>query len=319
MNTNNTALTQRPLGKDGPMVDVIALGTWAIGGTQWGPSDDEESVNTIRFALDEGMTFIDTADTYGEGRSESVVGRAIAGRRDDIFLATKVGVLGNDEVGWKIDISRRHIIEGCEASLKRLGTDVIDLYQLHWPVKDTPIAESMEALNTLREQGKIRHAGVSNFSGSQLKEALQYGPLISLQNEFSMLTPDAREDALPTAEDRGVGFLAYGPMARGMLTGKYRGEEPVFPDGDVRGNDKRFHGAGWMRSQSVLEALDPIAKKHDRTVAQVAVNWVLCQAGVTSALVGARHPGQVKENIGGQGWRLDERDLARIGAAVNAG
>jgi aryl-alcohol dehydrogenase-like predicted oxidoreductase len=300
------------------MVDVLALGTWAIGGTQWGPSDDDESVRTIVSALDAGMTFIDTADCYGEGRSETIVGRAIAGRRDGLFIATKVGVLGNDQVGWKVDTSRKHILEGCEASLKRLGTDVIDLYQLHWPVKDTPIEESIGALNTLREQGKIRYAGVSNFSAAQLKEAAQYGPVVSLQSEFSMLTAGAREDDIPAAESLGVGFLAYGPMARGLLTGKFHGEEPQFPEGDVRRNDKRFHGEGWKRSQAVLEVLAPIARKHGRTLGQVAVNWVLCQPGVTAALVGARHPGQVDENIGSQGWRLEDRDLVAIAAAVNA-
>jgi aryl-alcohol dehydrogenase-like predicted oxidoreductase len=300
------------------MVDVLALGTWAIGGTQWGPSDDDESVRTIVSALDAGMTFIDTADCYGEGRSENIVGRAIAGRRDGLFIATKVGVLGNDQVGWKLDTSRKHVLEGCEASLKRLGTDVIDLYQLHWPVKDTPIEESIGALNTLREQGKIRYAGVSNFSAAQLREAAKFGPVVSLQSEFSMLTAGAREDDIPTAESLGVGFLAYGPMARGLLTGKFHGTEPEFPEGDVRRNDKRFHGEGWKRSQAVLDVLGPIARKHGRTVGQVAVNWVLCQPGVTSALVGARHPGQVEENIGSQGWRLEDRDLVAIAAAVNA-
>jgi len=301
------------------MVDVLALGTWAIGGTQWGPSDDDESIRTIRAALDAGMTFIDTADTYGEGRSESVVGRAIAGRRDGLFIATKVGVLGNDEVGWKIDISRKHILEGCEASLKRLGTDVIDLYQLHWPVKDTPLEESIGALNTLREQGKIRYAGVSNFNAAQLEEAAKHGPLVSLQSELSMLTAGVLEENVPTASRLGMGFLGYGPLARGLLTGKFHGEEPEFPEGDVRRNDKRFHGEGWTKSQRVLDALRPIAEKHGKTLGQVATNWVLCQPGVTAALVGARHPGQVEENLGGQGWKLDEGDLAAIAAATGQG
>jgi len=163
-------MEQRRLGTNGPLVDVLALGTWAIGGTQWGPSDDEESLAALRAGLDAGMTFIDTADTYGEGRSEEIAGRAIQGRRDGLFISSKVGVLGNPTVGWKIDLTRKHILEGCDDSLRRLGIDAIDLYQLHWSSKDVPLEESVGALNTLREQGKIRYAAVCNFSAEELPD-----------------------------------------------------------------------------------------------------------------------------------------------------
>lgn len=305
-------IEQRRLGENGPMVDVIALGTWAIGGTQWGPTDDEQSLRTIQSALDQGFTFIDTADTYGEGRSETIVGRAIADRRDSVFLSTKVGTLGNDQVGWRIDVSRKHILEGCEDSLRRLGTDVIDLYQLHWPVKDVPFEESIGALNTLREQGKIRYAGVSNYSADDLRAADPHGTLVSLQSPLSMLERGVQEAILPEATRLGLGFLAYGPLARGLLTGRYRGAEPQFPEGDVRRNDKRFHGEGWRRHQVLLDGLQKIGDKHGKSTGQVAINWVLCQPGVTTALVGARHPDQIGENLGGQGWRLDAEDLSAI-------
>lgn len=311
-------IEQRRLGANGPMVDTIALGTWAIGGTQWGPTDDEQSLRTIRYALDSGITFIDTADTYGEGRSETIVGRAIAGRRDSVFLSTKVGVLGNDQVGWKIDVSRRHILEGCEDSLRRLGTDVIDLYQLHWAVKDVPIEESIGALNTLREQGKIRYAGVSNYNAEQLRGAVEHGPLVSLQSPLSMLERGVQEETLPEATRLGLGFLAYGPLARGLLTGRYRGAEPEFPEGDVRRRDSRFHGEGWVRHQSLLGVLEGIGARHGRSAGQVAINWVLCQPGVTTALVGARHPDQVKENLGGQGWALTPADRKAIEDSLGA-
>lgn len=306
------ALEQRPLGDNGPSVDVIALGTWAIGGTQWGPTDDQESLAAIRSWLDAGGTFIDTADTYGEGHSEELVGQALQGRRDEVFLATKVGVLGNDKAGWKMDLSRKHILEGCEDSLRRLGTDIIDLYQLHWPVKDVPIQESVEALNTLREQGKIRYAGISNFNTEQIQEAARHGSLISLQSQFSMLDRHLLDSEIPTAQGLGMGFLAYSPLGRGILTGKFRGEEPSFPDNDVRKRDGWYHGEGWQRNQRVLDGLEPIARKHGKTMAQLAINWALRQPGVTCALVGAKRPDQVNDNIGGQGWALDADDLSTI-------
>lgn len=312
------AIDQRQLGVDGPRVDTIALGTWAIGGTQWGPTDDEDSITTIRVALDAGITFIDTADTYGEGHSEEIVGQAIEGRRDEVFLATKVGVLGNSEVGWKMDLSRKHILEGCEESLRRLKTEVIDLYQLHWPVKDTPIEESMEALSTLQEQGKIRFAGVSNFHPDQMEAAARLMPVVSLQSPLSMLERGVLKEDLPAARRLGMGFLAYGPLARGLLTGRFRGDPPEFPESDVRRNDKRFSGEGWERAQRVLAGMEPIAREYGRTLGQVAINWTLCQPGVTTALVGARKPAQVRENLGGQGWTLDERHVAELDALLDA-
>lgn len=309
-------MEQRKLGTNGPLVDVIALGTWAMGGTQWGPSDDEESLAALRAGLDAGMTFIDTADTYGEGRSEEIVARAIEGRRDGLFISTKVGVLGNPTAGWKIDLSRKHIMEGCEDSLKRLGVDVIDLYQLHWAAKDVPIEESVGALNTLRAQGKIRYAAVCNFTAQELEEAAEFGPLVSLQSPYSMLDRHVEPADLPTAGRLGMGFLAYGPLAKGLLTGKFRGDEPVFPDGDVRNRDKAFHGEGWARSQRIVAGLDPIAARHGKTMGQVATNWVLSRPGVTAALVGVRHPAQAHEAVGGQGWKLDDEDLALIDALL---
>ncbi|HEY3267739.1 MAG TPA: aldo/keto reductase [Armatimonadota bacterium] len=309
-------LEQRPLGQDGPLVDVIAVGTWAIGGTQWGPSDDDQSVRALQAALDAGFTLIDTADTYGEGRSEECVGRAIQGRRQEVFLSTKVGVLGNPTVGWKIDNSARHIREGCEASLKRLKTDTIDLFQLHWPVKDIPIEESLQALLALKEQGKVRHIGISNFHAPELEAAVQHGKLASLQSPLSMLERGVLEDDLPAASRNGLGFLAYSPLARGLLTGKFRGEAPTFAESDVRAHDPRFQGDAWQRNQRLLDGLTPIAEKHGRTLGQLAINWVLCQPGVTAALVGVRHAAQAQEALGGQGWRLDEGDLAQIGVLL---
>lgn len=306
-------MEQRPLGDSGLIVSAIGLGTWAMGGDPdtWGQVDDRESIATIQQALDCGINLIDTAPIYGRGHSEEIVGKAIQGHRADVVLATKCGhnvpTMGVETPARSL--VPEDIIRDCQNSLRRLRTDVIDLYLCHWPDPATPLRASMAALVELREQGKIRAIGLSNFSCEQLATAREFGPVHSVQAPYSMLLRRAADDLLPYCLEHGLGILAYGPLARGLLTGKFTASDSF--EG-LRGRDPEFRGARYRRNLRVVEALRRIATAYDRTPGQLALNWVLSTPGVTVALAGAKRPSQVQENAGAVGWSIDAVDRAQI-------
>ncbi len=306
------AMEYRRLGKSELEVSVVGIGCWAIGGTvnSWGPVDDNESISAIRQGLDLGITFIDTAPSYGYGHSEEIVGRAIAGRREQVIVATKCGIVWRDPGGrvernLKPDSIRRE----CEASLRRLRTDTIDLYQIHWPDTDTPLRETMEMLVALREQGKIRAIGVSNFSCEQMSEARRYGPVDSLQPELSMLEQHVAEELLPYCREYGIGVVTYGSLARGLLTGKFNASSTFT---DLRATDSRFMGDEFLRNLRLIERLRAVAQRLNRTVGQLALRWVIQQPGVTSAIAGVKRASQVVENAGAGEFTISAEEMDEI-------
>ncbi len=306
-------MERRKLGESGLDVSMIALGTWAMGGTveTWGYVDDRESIAAIHQAIDLGVNLIDTAPIYGLGHSEEIVGKAIQGRRHEVLVATKCGLLfpqSKDQLPPRC-LSRESIFRECEQSLRRLRLDVIDLYQCHWPDPQIPIRETMEALTTLLRQQKIRALGLSNFSCEEIAAAMEFGPVHCLQLPFSMLQRRAADDLLPFAFEHKMAAIAYSPLSKGLLTGKFQpGDRP----GGIRARDPDFLGERFRRNLRIVDALKEIAAEYGKTVTQLVINWTAASPGVTAALVGAKRPSQVIENVGGVGWTIDDEDQARI-------
>ena len=306
-------MEKRPFGDSGLQVSVIALGAWAMGGTveTWGHVDDRESIAAIDQALDCGVNLIDTAPIYGLGHSEEVVGRAMQGRRQEVLIATKCGLLfpkSKDQLPPRC-LAPASVLRECEESLRRLRTDVIDLYQCHWPDPETPIRETMEALTNLLEQGKIRAIGVSNFSCEQIAAAREFGPIHAVQPPFSMINRRAADDLLPYCRAHGIAAFPYSPLEKGLLTGKF-GPENTFKD--IRTRDPEFIGRRYRDNLKLVAQLAEVAADLGKTMAQLAIQWVVAQPAVTAPIVGAKRPSQVLENVGGVGWSLEESDRARI-------
>ncbi|MEJ7631254.1 MAG: aldo/keto reductase [Rubrobacteraceae bacterium] len=309
------------LGRTGLMVSELCLGTMTFG-RELDEAGSEEIVN--RF-VEAGGNFIDTADVYENGVSEEITGRAIGDRRDDVVLATKARFPmgeGPNDVG----LSRKHIMAGCEASLRRLGTDYIDLYQVHCWDEATPLEETLSALTDLVRSGKARYIGVSNFMAWQIVKALGVSELhgfekfVCLQPQYSLVERGIEDEALPACVSEGLGVIPWGPLGGGFLSGKYRrGERPP--------EDSRIAGAEeWMdeywekrateRNWRVLDAVGAIAEETGRSYAQVSLNWLLCQPGVTAPIIGARTNEQLEDNLGAAGWRLDEKQVQRLSEAA---
>jgi len=317
----------RRLGTSELEVPAVVFGAWAVGGWYWGPQDDEESIRTLHAAIDAGITCIDTAPMYGMGHSEEVVGRAIRGRRDEVLVATKCGLrwdTPNEGVEYftcempdgskhpvRRNLHKRAVLEEVELNLKRLGVDCIDLYQCHWPDKSAPIAETMEAMLTLREQGRIRAIGVSNFTPEGLAECLECAPLASNQPPYSLLRRDIEADVLPFCRERGIGVIVYSPLQQGLLTGKMTPDREL-AEGDYRKRQKWFTPGNRQRILDALEQIRPIAEAHDATFGQIAIAWTLAQPGVTAAIVGARTPEQARENARAGDIQLSPGELEHI-------
>ncbi len=325
-------MQHRKLGSSDLELPVVTFGAWAIGGLFWGGSDDRDAVDAIQATIDHGMDAIDTAPMYGCGHSEVIVGRAIRGRRDRVKLLTKCGLRWDDTTGERFfafpkpgggevvaykNTRRDSITFECEQSLKRLGTDVIDLYQVHWPSTTATAEETMGALVKLRDQGKIRQIGVSNYSSQQTAEAAHFGPLASNQLPYNLLERGIEADPLPYCREHNIGVICYSPMAMGLLSGKVTMDR-AFPDTDIRARRPWFLPANRQRVLDALDAVRPTAEAHGLTLAQLAVAWVIAQPGVTTALVGARNAQQAAENTGAANCTLKPDELALIRSTFEA-
>lgn len=312
----------RKLGWTDLNLTTVGLGTWAIGGGgwqfSWGPQDDRESIAAIRHALELGINWIDTAPVYGLGHSEEVVGKAIKELRDKPIIATKCGLVWDKDKNINRSLKEESIRSEVEASLKRFNIDVIDLYQIHWPDPDEDIEEVWGALADLMHEGKIRYAGVSNFSVEQLKRIQPIHPPASLQPPYSMLRRDIEEDLLPYCSSNNIGVIVYSPMQKGLLTGKMTRERiENLPEDDHRHNDPRFHEPELSANLALVEGLRSIAQKSGKTPAQIAIAWVLSRPEVTAAIVGARRPSQIEETVVGGDWELSEEDIEVIGKLLD--
>jgi aryl-alcohol dehydrogenase-like predicted oxidoreductase len=296
----------------------IALGTWAIGGWMWGGSDEKESIRTIHAALDQGINLIDTAPIYGYGRSEEIVGEALhqRGRRESVILATKVGL---DWTNGKVErnSTRQRILQEFEDSLRRLQTDYIDIYQVHWPDPVAPIQETAATLRELYEQGKIRAIGVSNYSPAEMARFSAIAPLHTIQPPYNLFEREIEGDVLPYALRRGITALTYGALCRGVLSGAMRLDRQ-FANGDMRKTtDPKFQPPHFSEYLNAAIELDAFAREnYGKRVIHLAVRWLLDQPGVGVALWGARHPEQlapIREVIG---WSLGKSDFAAIDAIL---
>jgi aryl-alcohol dehydrogenase-like predicted oxidoreductase len=307
IDTEYSAIAGTPL-----RVSPVAIGTWAIGGWMWGGTDEAESVATIRAALDHGINVIDTAPAYGFGRSEEIVGKAVAeGRlRSQVVIATKVGLEWKDGRVFR-NASRSRIMREVEDSLRRLRTDYIDIYQVHWPDPLVPIEETAAAMQTLFKQGKIRAIGVSNFSVEQMQRFRNVAPLHVLQSPYNLFERGIEADLLPYCRKNNIAMFGYGALCRGLLSGRMR-SDTAFGGDDLRRTDPKFRQPRFAQYLSAVQRLDRLAQERfGEHIIQLAVRWMLDQ-GVTTALWGARHPDQLQPVDEVTGWRLDASTKAEI-------
>jgi aryl-alcohol dehydrogenase-like predicted oxidoreductase len=312
-----TRLAKNRLGATGLEITRVGLGAWAIGGGGWehgwGPQDDDESIATIRYALDQGINWIDTAAVYGFGHSEQVVGRALEGLAERPYVFTKASQLEGPDHRVVHSLKRDSILREAEDSLRRLGVDAIDLYQIHWPIPDEDIEDGWAAFAELRDQGLVRHIGVSNFDVAQLSRLQQIAPVETLQPQYSLIERGVEREILPFAEHNEIGVIAYSPMGSGILTGAMTRERVAnLPQDDWRGRDKRFNEPQLSGNLDLVERLRKVAERHDTTPGAVAVAWALRHPAVDGAIVGFRHPDQVGPILPAATLELTDEDVAEL-------
>jgi aryl-alcohol dehydrogenase-like predicted oxidoreductase len=312
----------RQLGNSDLKITPIGIGAWAMGGAgwafSWGPQDDEESIGAIHAALDKGINWIDTAAVYGLGHSEEVVARAVKGRNPKPYAFTKCERIWGEDRQIRKSLKRDSIFQECENSLKRLQTDVIDLYQVHWPEPDEDIEEGWTALADLQKQGKVRWIGVSNFNAAQLARAQAIAPITSLQPPYSIIQPEIETDILPFCGKHNIGVIVYSPMKSGMLTGSMTREriENMHPD-DFRKRTPNFQEPLLTRNLNLVEKLREIGNSHGKSAGEVAIAWTLRRPEVTGAIVGMRSPKQVDGIVGAAEFRLSEGEVRTIAEALS--
>jgi aryl-alcohol dehydrogenase-like predicted oxidoreductase len=323
MSTIASSSTLRTLGNSDMALTAIGFGAWAIGGGDWqyswGPQDDDQSVDAIHRALDLGINWIDTAAVYGLGHSEEIVARALKSASRKPFIFTKCSLRWREDRSIYNSLKAESVAEELHASLRRLGVDMIDLYQVHWPNPEAEIEEGWETLARLKEQGKVRWIGVSNFNVEQMKRAQKIAPITSLQPPYSMLRRAIEEEILPFAQSHGIGVINYSPMLSGMLTGKMSAERiAAMPPDDWRRRTPEFNEPRLSRNLRLVELLREIGAAHGVVPGVVAVAWTLHHPAITAAIVGGRNAKQVEETAAASTFRLDDDEYARINAFLAA-
>ncbi|HEX9481975.1 MAG TPA: aldo/keto reductase [Solirubrobacteraceae bacterium] len=312
-----TAIRTTQLGRTGLEITRLGFGAWAIGGGDWefgwGPQDDEQSIAAIHRALERGVNWIDTAAAYGFGRSERVVGRALEGLAERPYVFTKCSLLEGPQRRVVHSLGRDSILREAEDSLRRLGIDAIDLYQIHWPIPEEDIEEGWGALAELKEQGLVRRIGVSNFDVEQLQRIDGIAPIETLQPQYSLIEREIERDLLPFAEREGIGVIAYSPMSSGLLSGGMTRERlESLPEEDLRKRDERFNEPQLSRNLDLVTRLQDVGHRHDTGPGAVAVAWTLRNPAVDGAIVGFRRPDQVDPILAAASLELSDEDISEI-------
>ncbi|MFH0911381.1 MAG: aldo/keto reductase [Planctomycetota bacterium] len=307
----------RQLGWTDLKLTTLGLGTWALSGLDWGPQEDRDSIATVSRALERGMNWIDTAAVYGRGHAEALVGRAIREAWARPFLATKCGRVVNDKGELVHCLKKESIRAEAEGSLRRLGVETIDLYQMHWPIPAEDIEEGWGAMADLVRAGKVRYLGASNFTVEELERAGAIHPIASLQPPYSLIRRRAETALFDYCRTHRIGVVAYSPLGRGMLTGKFTRERALaLPESDSRGEGSAFREPELGANLALVEALRPIAGRAGRSLAELALAWVLRRGEVASAIVGCRRPGQVDETAPAGDWKLSAEEIAAVQEAL---
>lgn len=315
----------RNIGKSGIKASVVGIGTWQMGGFRWGSTDEAESIKAVHAAIDTGINLIDTAPSYGLGLSEEVVGKALKGKRDKVILATKCGLVWHtnkgkfhfEEYGKSVHryLGSESIKYEVEQSLRRLGTDYIDIYQTHRQDSTTPIEDTMDTLLGLQQEGKIRAIGVSNTNAQHIEEYLKYGVISSAQELYSMLDREIENELLPCCREHSLSMLAYAPLAKGLLTGKI-GPERQFGGDDQRIDNPRFSVENRIKTAEMLEKFKPVAEAHNITLAQLVIAWTFSQPGVTHVLCGTQKVQQAIENADSGDTILSTREIEYMNCVI---
>ncbi len=304
---------------NGTKVSRTGLGTWAIGGSEWGVVSEEDAVATCLAMLDHGMNLIDTAPIYGHGRAEQIIGRALRehGRREDFYISTKAGLEWNER-GVFANSEPERLRQEFEDSLRRLGTDYVDLYQIHWPDTTLPVERAAEVMRELLDAGRIRAVGVSNFSVEQMEAFAKIAPVHSNQLPYNIFEREIDAEVLPHCRQKGIAVLTYSSLCRSLLAGRLKADTPI-PEGDIRRVDPKFQQPRFGQYLSAVAELDEFARKrYGKRVLHLAVRWVLDRPGISAALWGAKRPAQLEAVDEVEGWHLDADAMAEVDRIVAA-